>query len=319
MRVLVTGGSGFIGRNLLARLSADGHELSCLDRFGAPFLRYMGVREFTGDMCQGSVVDAAMDGQDAVVHMACSVIPKTSNDNPRFDVESNVGGTINLLDSAVAHGVRRFVFLSSGGTVYGRPRYTPIDESHPTDPECSYGITKLAVEKYLGLYQRSHGLSTCSIRLANPYGEYQRLVAAQGVIPVFCYKALAGKPVEVWGDGSARRDFVYVGDAVDAIARTLDSDVTGPMNVGSGESRSLNEVLGAIEGLLRRPVQRRYLPGRSFDVADNVLDISRAESTIGWRPSVGLVDGLRRTLSYVEGQIQANGTESTNKERQCSN
>ena len=189
MKILITGGSGFLGRNLIERLVGYGHELSCLDRFEASFLKGFGVKMFQGDIYEKVLVDEAMAGQDIVIHLACTVIPKTSNDDPYFDVMSNIGGAIHLLDAAVANNVRRFVFLSSGGTVYGTPQNIPIKESHPTNPECSYGITKLTIEKYLDLYHRLHGISTCSIRLANPYGEHQRFIAAQGVIPVFCYKA----------------------------------------------------------------------------------------------------------------------------------
>lgn len=304
MKILITGGSGFLGRNLIERLVGYGHELSCLDRFEAPFLKGFGVKMFQGDIYEKVLVDEAMAGQDIVIHMACTVIPKTSNDDPYFDVMSNIGGAIHLLDAAVANEVRRFVFLSSGGTVYGTPQNTPIKESHPTNPECSYGITKLTIEKYLQLYHKLHGISTCSIRLANPYGEHQRFIAAQGVIPVFCYKALKGEPIEIWGDGSVRRDFIYVGDVVNAIVGALDNvDVIGPMNIGSGESRSVNEILCIIEEILGKPLNRKYLAGRCFDVPNNVLDISKAKAIMGWSPVVGLQEGLRRTLSYVEGKL----------------
>lgn len=304
MRVLITGGSGFLGRNLIERLAGYGHELSCLDRFEAPFLKNFGVKMFQGDVYEKVLVNEAMAGQDVVIHMACTVIPKTSNDDPYFDVMSNVGGTIHLLDAAVANRVRRFVFLSSGGTVYGTPQSTPIKESHPTNPECSYGITKLTIEKYLNLYHKLHGLSTCSIRLANPYGEHQRFIAAQGVVPVFCYKALKGEPIEIWGDGSVRRDFIYVGDAVEAIVRALDNvGAIGPLNIGSGASMSVNEILGAIEEILGKPLHRKYLAGRSFDVPNNVLDISKAKAILGWSPVVGFQEGMRRTLFYVEKQL----------------
>ena len=304
MRILITGGSGFLGRNLVERLAGYGHELACLDRFSAPFLKDFGVKMFQGDIYEKVLVDEAMACQDIVIHMACTVIPKTSNDDPYFDVMSNIGGAIHLLDAAVANKVRRFVFISSGGTVYGTPQSTPIKESHPTDPECSYGITKLTIEKYLQLYHKLHGISTCSIRLANPYGEHQRFISAQGVVPVFCYKALKGDPIEIWGDGSVRRDFIYVGDVVDAVVRALDNiDVIGPLNIGSGESISVNEVLCIIEEILGRSLEKKFLNGRCFDVPNNVLDISKAKALMGWSPVVDLREGLRRTLSYIEKQM----------------
>lgn len=304
MKILITGGSGFLGRNLIERLVGYGHELSCLDRFEASFLRDFGVKMFLGDIYEKVLVDEAMAGQDVVIHMACTVIPKTSNDDPYFDVMSNIGGAIHLLDAAVANKVRRFVFLSSGGTVYGTPQSTPIKESHPTNPECSYGITKLTIEKYLNLYHKLHGISTCSIRLANPYGKYQRFISAQGAIPVFCYKALKGEQIEIWGDGSVRRDFIYVGDVVEAIEKALlNSEVVGEINVGSGKSTSINDILGVIERVLGTAVCRCYSEARLCDVQENVLDIDRAVKKLDWRPRIDLDEGISLTLQWIKSNF----------------
>lgn len=305
MKILITGGSGFLGRNLIGRLAREGHELSCLDRYAAPFLGAFGVKAFQGDIFEKMLVKEAVSGADVVIHMACTVIPKTSNDDPHFDVVSNVGGAIRLLDAAVANKVKRFVFLSSGGTIYGPPRSVPIPEDHPTDPDCSYGITKLAVEKYLHLYNKLHGLSTCALRFANPYGEHQRYVSAQGAIPVFCYRALKGEPIDIWGDGSVRRDFIYVGDAIEAIVAALHMpEATGAINIGCGKSASINEVLEIIEAAIGRPVRRNYLPGRDFDVPNNVLDITRARNLLGWEPVVGLEEGIGRTLEWIGDEMK---------------
>jgi len=308
MKILITGGCGFLGRNLIERLAGEGHELSCLDRFKAPFLREFGVNAFPGDVYEQKLLEEAVAGQDAIVHMACTVIPKTSNDDPYFDVMSNVGGTIRLLDAAVANNVGRFVFISSGGTVYGRPETLPIPETHPTNPDCSYGIAKLTVEKYLRLYHALKGLSTCSLRLANPYGEHQRYHAAQGAVAVFCYKALRGEPVEIWGDGSVRRDFLYVGDAVRAIDRALATpEAVGEINIGCGVAVSLNELIGEIERRLGVTVLRACRPSRPFDVPQNVLDIAKARRILGWEPSVGLAEGIARTIKWIRGEMEAEG------------
>lgn len=305
MKILITGGSGFLGRNLIERLVGYGHKLSCLDRFEAPFLKDFGVKMFLGDIYEKVLVDEAMAGQDVVIHMACTVIPKTSNDDPYFDVMSNIGGAIHLLDAAVANKVRRFVFLSSGGTVYGTPQSTPIKESHPTNPECSYGITKLTIEKYLNLYHKLHGISTCSIRLANPYGKYQRFISAQGAIPVFCYKALKGEQIEIWGDGSVRRDFIYVGDVVEAIEKALlNSGAIGEINVGSGKSTSINDILGVIERVLGKAVCRCYSKARLCDVQENVLDIDRAVRLLDWKPRIDLDEGIGLTLQWIKSNFE---------------
>ena len=188
MRVLLTGGTGFLGSNLMLRLLQEKkYEVVCLDRYETDFVRSLDVEFIRGDINEQSCIEQAFKNCDVVVHMACSVLPKNSNQDPYFDVLSNVGGSIKLLDAAVKAGVKRFVFISSGGTVYGISEFLPITEDHPNNPECSYGITKLAVEKYLNLYRDIYGLNTCSLRLANPYGEFQKVHASQGVIPVFCY------------------------------------------------------------------------------------------------------------------------------------
>lgn len=306
MKILVTGGSGFLGRNLIERLAADGHEISCLDRFEAPFLADFGVRMFKGDIYERVLVEEAVSEQDVIIHMACTVIPKTSNDDPYFDVMSNVGGAIRLLDASVANKVRKFVFISSGGTVYGSSVKTPIAEDSPNNPDCSYGITKLAIEKYLRLYRKVKGLSTCSLRLANPYGEHQRYRSAQGVVPVFCYKAIMGEPVEIWGDGNVRRDFVYIGDVVEAIVKSVSTaEAEGEINIGGGCATSLNHLLDAIGRSLGCSVERCYLPSRIFDVPVNYLNIGKAKRLLGWVPQTGIDEGLRRTIAWIKADLSA--------------
>jgi UDP-glucose 4-epimerase len=196
------------------------------------------------------------------------------------------------------------VFISSGGTVYGIPQRIPVPEDHPTDPIVSYGIAKLAIEKYLHLHWALHGLEYSVLRVANPYGERQRADNAQGAVAVFLKNALAGQTVEIWGDGSVTRDYVYIEDVVDAFVKAMQYDGEPRVfNVGSGQGRSLNEVLTTIEELLGSPVERRYLPVRKFDVPVNVLDITRAREFLTWQPRVSFHEGLRRTLEWMrQGQ-----------------
>src|SRR4029434_4711286 len=183
-------------------------------------------------------VTQAVAGCEVVFHMISTTIPKSSNDNPAYDVESNLVGTLRMLEAARKAGVRKVVFASSGGTVYGIPKVVPINESHPTDPICSYGISKLAVEKYLHLYHALHGLDYCILRIGNPYGEGQRPTAAQGAVGVFLYKALHGGVIEIWGDGTVTRDYIYIGDVIQAFLKAM---------TYSGEHRLFN--IGAGEGL----------------------------------------------------------------------
>jgi UDP-glucose 4-epimerase len=238
---------------------------------------------------------------DVAFHLVATTLPRSSNEDPIHDLESNLLPTVRFLAAAVECGVRKVVFASSGGTVYGIPQTVPIAENHPKQPLCSYGIHKLAIEQYLHLFHSLHGLGYCVLRLANPFGERQRSDASQGAVAVFLDQALRGEEVTVWGDGCAVRDYVYVGDVASAfcLAATHPS-ATGVFNVGSGTGHSVNDLLAAIESLLGRAVPRRYSPARAFDVPVNVLDIGLANRVLGWRPRVTFRDGLARTLQWLQ-------------------
>jgi UDP-glucose 4-epimerase len=245
-------------------------------------------------------VENAVSGCDIVYHLVSTTLPRSSNENPVYDVETNVIGTLHLLEAIRKHKAKKVIFVSSGGTVYGIPEGTPIKESHPTEPICSYGIGKLAIEKYLSLYHLLHGVEYCVLRLANPFGERQRVSAAQGAIAVFLHKALRNEVIEIWGDGSVTRDYFHVSDAVSALIRVLSYEGNARVfNIGSGVGRSLNEVLAAIDSLLGTPVRRVYLPSRAFDVPVNVLDVSRAADLLGWKPQMTFIEGLSRTAQWL--------------------
>lgn len=303
MKCVVLGGGGFIGSHLCQALLAAGHGVRVFDR---PNLKRFdsaaerGPAEWLeGDFTNPEDLARAVDGCEVVYHLVSTTLPKSSNDNPVYDVETNVIGTLRLLELVRATSAR-IVFISSGGTVYGVPRAVPIPETHPTEPLCSYGIGKLAVEKYLRLYQVLHGLDYCVLRLANLYGERQRVTTAQGAVAVFLHRALRDEPIEIWGDGSVVRDYLYAGDAAAALVRAAAATgETRLFNVGSGRGQSLNDILAAIEALLGRPVRRSYLPGRRFDVPVNVLDVSLAARHLGWRPATSFAEGLSRTCDWM--------------------
>jgi UDP-glucose 4-epimerase len=313
-RCLVLGGGGFLGGHIVELLQAEGFPVRVFDRVprraaAAP------VRPDTewheGDFGNRGDLAAAVKGCQIAVHLVATTLPRTSNEDPVHDLESNLLPTIRFLHLALEQGVRRIVFASSGGTVYGVPRTVPVPEEHPTQPLCSYGIHKLAIEQFLHLYHALHGLEYCVLRLANPFGERQRSDASQGAVAVFLDHALRGEPVTVWGDGSAVRDYVYVGDVAEAFHRAVVRDApTGLFNIGSGQGQSVNDLLEAIEALLGRPVARRYVDGRAFDVPVNVLDISRAARVLDWQPRVGFRRGLERTLAWRQGREEAPGGSS---------
>lgn len=299
MRILVTGGSGFLGRHMVARLRELGHAVRILDISDAPW-RPTDIDFVPGTTTDERTLKDAVSECNAVVHLASTTIPKTSNNDPQLDAKSNLVGTLMLLDASVSAGVRRVVFASSGGTVYGETHKAKVDESHLTDPICAYGIVKLAVEKYLTLYHRLHGLESVSLRISNLYGEHQRPDTGLGVITSFCHKAIANEPLEVWGDGTVSRDFVYVGDVVDAFVRALQCDVAClTANVGSGTSVSLNTIIEIISRLMHREVETRFVAARSFDVKRTCLDVGLAERVLGWRPETSLETGISRVIEAI--------------------
>jgi UDP-glucose 4-epimerase len=206
-----------------------------------------------------------------------------------------------MLASCVKHGVKRVVFSSSGGTVYGVPRAVPITEEHPTNPLCSYGITKLAVEKYIALYHHLNGLDYRIIRFSNPYGPRQSIDSAQGAVAVFLGHALHNSPITVWGDGSVRRDYIHIDDAAAVCATAATRDIPpGIYNVGSGKSISVNELLDTIKSVVGRLPEIKRTPGRKIDVPENVLDTSKIHSALKWSPSVSLRDGIERTWNWLK-------------------
>jgi UDP-glucose 4-epimerase len=306
--VLLAGGAGFLGSNLAEALLAAGHSVRVLDRAGARCLlpeetrRQVAWRE--GDFHEPASVDAAVAGQEVVFHLVGTTLPKSANENPAFDFASNVVGSICLLEAAARAGVRKVVFMSSGGTVYGPPQAIPIAETHPTEPLTSYGITKLAIEKYLALFHSERGLAYTVLRLSNPFGRYQWPLGTQGVIAVFVWRALTGQPIEIWGNGDVIRDYIYVSDAAAAMLAAMDARADSEVfNVGSGQGRSLNEVVKTIEQVIGAKIAVTYAPSRTLDVPVNVLDTSKIRRVLGWQPQVGFEEGIRRTVEAIREKV----------------
>ena len=311
MKIAIFGGGGFIGSAIADRLLRDGHELRIFERPRVePFRQFTDggkVEWLTGDLMSLHDVSGAVEGVDVVMHLISTTLPKNSNDDMIYDVQSNLVATLQLLNAMVAKGVPKIIFISSGGTVYGNPVYLPIDENHPTDPRVSYGITKLAIEKYLLLYQYLHGLKVCILRVANPYGERQRVETAQGAVGVFLNKAIRKEPIEIWGDGSVKRDFIYIGDVAEAFARAVDyAGSRNIFNISSGMGTSLNELIVTLEKVLGHEIVRDFRPARPFDVQVSVLSNSLALRELGWQPRVGLEEGISKTAVWMRN-IQQTG------------
>ena len=308
MHIVIFGGGGFIGSTIADRLLAEGHALRIFERPRVqPYRKFKeaeGVEWMTGDLSSTHDVSYAVQGVDAVLHLVSTTLPKNSNDDPIYDVQSNVVASLHILNAIVAHQVRNIVFISSGGTVYGNPFYLPIDEKHPTNPLVSYGITKLTTEKYLQMYDHLHGIKAISLRVANPYGERQRIETAQGAVSVFLHNALKGIPIQIWGDGSVTRDYIHVSDVAEAFVQALHyTGVHRVFNVGSGVGTSLNTLIGVLEAELEQTIERRYLPARPFDVPVSVLCNNLARTELNWSPAVSMVEGIARTAEWMKLEL----------------
>ena len=305
LRCLVLGGKGFIGSHLVDALLAKGYLVRVFDRPNVASVGYSvhddsAYEEFDGDIASESDVGEALQDCDICFHLISTTLPKSSNDDPLFDIETNLIGTVKLLKDAVKKKLKKVVFLSSGGTVYGRPIKLPIDEGHPTNPVCSYGIVKLAIEKYLDLYYQLYGLEYTVLRLSNPYGERQRTHASQGAVAVFLSKVLRGEAIEIWGDGSVIRDYIHISDVISAMIASIEYRGTERVfNIGSGEGISLNDVISGIEKVADRKADVTYVEGRTFDVPKSILAIDHANKELKWSPQMPFLKGVERMAKYL--------------------
>jgi UDP-glucose 4-epimerase len=303
-KALVTGGNGFIGSHLVDALLVAGYKVRVLDLFGRRFGPVPVDAEWIcSDINTEYVIREATTGMDVVFHLAWTSIHETSTREPLQDITSNLEPSVRLVDECYRAGVQRVVFLSSAGTAYGPAQYSPVDEKHPTDPISAYGITKLAVEKYLHLYHHLYDLDYVVLRASVPYGPGQDPRKRQGAISVFLYRLARGKPIEIWGDGSIVRDYFYIDDLVTAAlsaaaAQTVPERV---FNLGGGRGYSLNELVQVIEKVTGQRTKVEYQAGRPFDVPAMVLDTSRAAAYLKWTPQVELPEGVARTWHWILG------------------
>jgi UDP-glucose 4-epimerase len=259
------------------------------------------VEWMQGDFADSTSVAAAIAGCDIVFHLVNATTPASANIDKVADLEANVAATLRLLEACRAEGVRRVVFVSSGGTIYGVPEQIPTPEDAPTNPITAYGISKLAIEKYLSLYERIYGLEYRILRVANPYGPFQTALKSQGIIAASLRKALTGQPIDIWGDGSVIRDYVYVQDVCRAlIAASTHDGRQKVFNIGSGTGESILGIIRIIEELLKTKLTLRFAGARAVDVPKSVLDCRRAAEDLGWQADVALRDGIERTIAWMK-------------------
>jgi len=301
MNVLVLGGNGFIGSHVVDALLVAGHRLRVLghapELYRAPLA---GVDYISGDFADESLLAEALEGMDAVCHLISTTVPATSNLDPVADVQSNLVNTIHLLEQMRLKNIRRIFYLSSGGTVYGNPQYSPVDENHPLHPLCSYAVVKLAIENYLFMYQQLHGFEPIVLRASNPYGPRQGHAGVQGLIGTFLSRLATGEAVEIWGDGKVIRDYIYIGDLAELCVKSLQSDCCGVFNAGSGVGHSVNDIVGVMREEINADLQVNYRDGRDFDVKEIVLDMRHTCNTFAWQPQTDLRAGLQEHWRWLQ-------------------
>ena len=302
MNVLVLGGNGFIGSHLVDRLCVEGHNVRVFDRQGELYRKPIsGVEYYYGDFGNRALLDNAVKRVDIVFHGISTTVPSTSNDDPVFDVMSNVVETINLLEQCVKERVKKVVFVSSGGAVYGTPSVVPVSEDSPTNPESSYGITKLTIEKYLALFHRFYGLDYAIVRPSNPYGPRQNHLGNQGVIAVFMGRIAKGQAIEIWGDGEAVKDYVFIGDLVEGIYRAAFLRTSSRIfNLGSGVGCSVNDLVRIITEVVKHQFTVSYSSRGTHDVSKIFLDIARARRELDWEPVTPIDVGIESTWDFIK-------------------
>lgn len=301
MRVLVLGGNGFIGSHIVDELLKYGHEVRVFDRQPEQFRSPLSIVDYRfGSFDDMLIIAEALDGVDIVCHLISTTVPSTSNMDPVSDIQSNLVSTVQLLEQMRKSEVSRIMYLSSGGTVYGTPKVLPITENHDLNPICSYGIVKVAIEKYLHMYQELYGIKSVILRASNPYGPRQGHVGVQGIIGTFLRRAMDGKSLEIWGDGSVVRDYIYIDDLVELSLSVIEGEYEGIFNAGSGEGFSVNQVCGVLEEILGRKIEIIHKESRSLDVPEVVLDIQRARKEVGWTPRVKLKEGINRHYNWLQ-------------------
>lgn len=305
MRVLVTGGAGFIGSHLVDAFLTAGYEVVVVDDLSTgrrenvhPVAKFYQI-DISGDLLSEVF---AVERPEVVVHHAAQASVTRSVQEPRYDATVNVLGTVRILEECVRWKVRKVVFASTGGAIYGEPASIPVSEDHPVRPISPYGISKYVGELYLAFYQRAHGLPYVSLRYANVYGPRQDPTGEAGVVAIFIHAMLRGRAPTIFGDGTQTRDFVYVGDVVQANLLAVKSDVVGVLNIGTGVETSVNVLYQKLAQLIEfadPPVYTDPRPGEVYRIA---LDATRARFLLGWKPQVTIDEGLRLTVQAFREQ-----------------
>lgn len=315
MRIVVTGGAGFIGSNLVDTLLDQGHAVTVVDNLSTgKFDNLLNVKDaakenrftfFHMDIREDSLVAAFKNReQDAVIHLAAQADVRFSVKNPVEDADVNIIGTLNVLQLAVENGVKRFINTSSGGCVYGEPESLPVSEDAPKQPDSPYGVSKMVAESYIRYYERTRGIDCVTLALGNVYGPRQNPFGEAGVVAIFAGKFLAGETPVIYGDGEQTRDFVYVDDVVAAYIAALEKGAGEFINIGTSIETSVNRIYELLAELADFDGEPEYAPPREGELDHICLNVDKAADVLGWKPLVPLKEGLSRTLDWCAQSLR---------------
>ncbi|NNE48144.1 MAG: NAD-dependent epimerase/dehydratase family protein [Rhodothermales bacterium] len=305
MKVLVTGGAGFIASHVADALVGNRHDVHILDDLSSGKLENVpaGATFHQMDIRDPGVGDLFAEHRfEVLVHHAAQMDVRRSVADPAFDAGVNLIGFLNLMESARKAGLKKVVFASTGGAIYGEPEYVPQDEKHPLKPLSPYGITKLSTEKYLYFYQQEYGIPFVALRYGNVYGPRQNPHGEAGVIAIFINRLLANSQAVIYGDGEQTRDYVYVGDVVQANMAAVKYDGSGIFNVGTSIETNVNQLFRLLRDEIRPEMPERHEEARPGEQRRSVLDYKHSEQVLGWAPTVSVEDGLKATVKWFRAR-----------------
>lgn len=309
MKVLVTGGAGFIGSHVVDQYLDNGYEVVIVDDLSTGRISNLnpGAKFYQLDI-RSPQLERIFEKErpDFVNHHAAQMDVRRSVVEPLFDADVNILGSINLIECARRYDVQRFVYISTGGAVYGEPEYLPCDEQHPINPICQYGASKHTVEHYLYMYHQNYGLAYTVLRYPNVYGPRQDPHGEAGVVAIFTGQMLSGEQVVINGDGEQKRDFVHVADCAKANLLAISIENNGIFNIGSCIGTTVNQVFTTLKELTAYPLEPVYGPAKLGETREIYLDASKANQTLNWKPELGLKQGLKSTVAYFADKEASN-------------
>ncbi|MDH5719755.1 MAG: NAD-dependent epimerase/dehydratase family protein [Spirochaetia bacterium] len=303
MKILVTGGAGFIGSHIADRLLANKHSVAIVDNLttGKKENIPREAQFYEADICDKHIAEIfEKEKPQILVHQAAQINVRASVDDPGYDASINIIGSINLLECARKYGVQKVIFASTGGAIYGEQEYFPADENHPQNPVSPYGIAKLSVEKYLYYYKVQYGLDFVSLRYANVYGPRQNAKGEAGVVAIFCERMLKNEQPIINGDGRQTRDYVYVADVAEYNIRAVESDASGIFNIGTSKEINVNEIFYLIKNELKSEAPEVHGDAKGGEQLRSVITFQKANETFGHEPQVQIEEGIRKTAKWFQ-------------------